>query len=166
MRFATSRTASSRALASIFARSRRRRSLRQNPADRSMVRGRNGDWWGVVGSGCVRDACSSPAFGGTPTVRLAFRSGRRDPYWDLDGRAARKERRHRRLVASTVVVLAVAILALVMLRLGSRDTTTFLSGPQSAVIVTSLAADTVACCLIFASASRRRTSLRRYDEVA
>ena len=99
-------------------------------------------------------------------MRLSLPSGRRDPYWDLDGRAARNERRHRRLVALTVVVLAVAILALVMLRLGSRDTTGFLSGPQSVVLVTSLAADAVACCLIFASASRRRASLRRYGEVA
>ena len=104
------------------------------------------------------------AFGGTPTVHLSFRPGRRDPYWDLDGRAARNERRHRRLVTLTVVVLAAAILALVMLRLESWDTTRFLSVPQSVVVVTSLAADVVACCLIFASASRRRASFRRFDE--
>lgn len=99
-------------------------------------------------------------------MRLSFRPGRRDPYWDLDGRAARKERRHRRLVAFTVVVLAAAILALVMLRLESLDMTRLLSGPQIGVVVTSLAADAVACCLIFASASRRRASLRRYGEAA
>jgi hypothetical protein len=63
-----------------------------------------------------------------------------------------------------VAVLAAAILALVMLRLESLDTTRFLSGPQGVVVVTSLAADAVACCLIFASASRRRASFRRYDE--
>ena len=97
-------------------------------------------------------------------MQLSFRAGRRDPYWDLDGRAARKERRHRRLVAITVVVLAAAILALLMLRLGSLDTTRFLSGPQIVVGVTSLAADAVACCLIFASASRRRASFRRDGE--
>lgn len=99
-------------------------------------------------------------------MQLTFRPGRRDPYWDLDGRAARKARRHRRLVAFAVVVLAAAILALVMLRLESRDTTRLFSGPQSVVVVTSLGADAVACCLIFASASRRRASLRRYGETA
>ena len=98
-------------------------------------------------------------------VQLSIRLGRRDPYWDLDGRAARNERRHRRLVTFAVVVLAAAILALVMLRLGSWDTTRSLSGPQSVVVVTSLAADAVACCLIFAGASRRRASFRRYAEV-
>ena len=98
-------------------------------------------------------------------MQLPFRPDRRDPYWDLDGRAARIERRHRRLVTFTVVVLAAAILALVMLRLESLDTTRFLSGPQIGVVVTSLATDAVACCLIFASASRRRVSFRRYDEV-
>jgi hypothetical protein len=67
-------------------------------------------------------------------------------------------------VTFTVVVLAAAILALVMLRLGSWDTTRFLSGPQILVVVTSLAADAVACCLIFASASRQRASFRRYGE--
>jgi len=97
-------------------------------------------------------------------VQLSFRPGRRDPYWDLDGRAARKERRHRRLVTLTVVVLAAAVLALVMLRLESMDTTRFLSGPQIVVAVASLATDAVACCLIFASASRRRTSFRRHGE--
>ena len=98
-------------------------------------------------------------------MRLSFRPGRRDPYWDLDGRAARTERHRRRLVAITVVALAVAILALVMVRLGSSDTSRFLSGPRSVVIVTSLAADAVACCLIFAGASRRKASFRRYAEV-
>ena len=58
-------------------------------------------------------------------MQLSFRHGRRDPYWDLDGRAARQERRHRRLVTFTVVVLAAAVLALVMLRLESWDTTRF-----------------------------------------
>jgi len=123
--------------------------------------GTGGGLWALDEFGIV---ALEPRIGGAPTVQLSFRHGRRDPYWDLDGRAARTERRHRRLVASTVVVLAVAILALVMLRLGSRDTTTLLSGPQSVVIVTSLAADAVACCLIFASASRRRASFRRYGE--
>ena len=98
-------------------------------------------------------------------MHLSLRRGRRDPYWDLDGRAARTGRRRRRLVTFAVVVLAAAILALVMLRLQSWDTTRFLSGAQISVVVTSLAADAVACCLIFAGASRRRASIRRYGQV-
>src|SRR5687768_9166351 len=131
-----------------------------------MVRGGNGDRWGVVGSRGVGDCCCEPLSRGTHAVQLSFRLGLRDPYWDLDGRAARKGRRHRRLVTFTVVVLAAAILALVLARLASADTTRLLSGPQSVVVVTSLAGDAVACCLIFAGESRRRASLRRFAELS
>ena len=123
--------------------------------------GTGGGLWALDEFGIV---ALEPRIGGAPTVQLSFRHRRRDPYWDLDGRAARQERRHRRLVTLTVVVLAATVLALVMLRLESWDTTRYLSGPQIVVAVTSLAADAVACCLIFASASRRRATFRRYGE--
>jgi hypothetical protein len=98
---------------------------------------------------------------GRPTVHIAVRAGRRDPYWDLDGRAVRRDRRRRQLVTSTVIVLAIAILGLVLARLAAIETTTLLTGPRSVIVVSSLAGDAIACCLVFAADLRRRAFLRQ-----
>jgi hypothetical protein len=97
-------------------------------------------------------------------MRILFRGRRRDPYWDVDGRAARNGRRRRRFVGSIVVVLSAIILALILARLPSVDATAFVSGPSRPVLLTSLAGDVVACWLIFARESHRRRALRRYAE--
>jgi hypothetical protein len=98
-------------------------------------------------------------------MHISFRSRRPDPYWDLDGRAARDGRRQRRFVGSIVVVLSAVILALTLARLPSVDATALVSGPSRPIMLASLVGDAVACCLIFTSELHRRRALRRYGEL-
>jgi DNA-binding transcriptional LysR family regulator len=98
-------------------------------------------------------------------MHIPFRSRRSDPYWDLDGRAARDARRQQRFVGSIVVVLSAVILALIVARLPSVDATALVSGPSRPVVLISLAVDAMACCLIFARDSRRGRALRGYGEL-
>ena len=90
---------------------------------------------------------------------------RRDPYWGLDGRAARGNRRRRHIVASIVVMLCAGILALTLARLASIDGAALLRGPNSLLVAASLGADAVACCLIFAGDARRRDALQAFGEL-
>jgi len=98
-------------------------------------------------------------------MHIPLRSRRGDPYWDLDGRAARYARRQQRFVGSIVVMLSAVILALIIARLPSVDATALVSGPSRLVVLTSLAVDAMACSLIFARDSRRGRALRRYGEL-
>jgi hypothetical protein len=99
-------------------------------------------------------------------MRIRFRSRRRDPYWDVDGRAARTHRRRRRFVGAIVIELSATILGLTVARLPSVDATALVTGPTQVLMLASLAGDVIACSLIFARELRRGRALRRYGELS
>jgi hypothetical protein len=98
-------------------------------------------------------------------VRLFVHRGRRDPYWGLDGPAARSSRRRHRFTASLVILLSGAILILILARLPSVNAATLLTGPSRLLVLASLAGDTVACCLVFARDLRRRRAMQEFGEL-
>jgi DNA-binding transcriptional LysR family regulator len=98
-------------------------------------------------------------------MHIPFRGRRSDPYWDLDGRAARDARRQQRIVGSIIVILSAVILALIVARLPAVDAAALVTGPSRPLVLTSLAVDVMACCLIFARDSRRGRALRTYGEL-
>jgi hypothetical protein len=81
-------------------------------------------------------------------------SRRRDPWWDLDGRSARRERTNRRVLGFVVVVLAATLLALILARLPAVDVHELVTGPRRTVIVGVLLADVAACLLLVAGRMR------------
>jgi hypothetical protein len=83
-----------------------------------------------------------------------------DPYYDLDGAAAQRERSEhtrRRVLWRVVVGLAAVLLVLILARLPSVDSSTLVRGYGQPFLFGSLVVIAVACVLIFAS-SRRRAS--------
>jgi hypothetical protein len=97
-------------------------------------------------------------------VKIRVRTEQRDPFWGLDGPAARGARRAHRVVAWAFYLLSAVILALVLARLVSVDPHALLGGGTRPVLLGSLAADALACVLVFAFARRRR-ALRFMGEV-
>jgi hypothetical protein len=80
-----------------------------------------------------------------------------DPFWGLDGRSARRERILRRILLGLVAVLAVALLAMMILRLEAIDARALVDGSHRAVLVGALLADVAACLLIVAGRLREPT---------
>ncbi len=97
-------------------------------------------------------------------MKIRVRAEQRDPFWGLDGPAARGARRARRVVAWAFYLLSAVILALVMARVMSVDPHALLGGGTRPVLLGSLAADALACVLVFAFARRRR-ALNRMGEL-
>ena len=83
---------------------------------------------------------------------------RHDPFWGLDGRSARHERTMRRILVGVVAVLAVALLAMMILRLEAIDARAVIGGPNRMVAVGALLADVAACLLIIAGRLREPTA--------
>ncbi len=80
---------------------------------------------------------------------------RRDPFWDMDGRSARRERTLRRLLLIVVALLATALLAMILARLPTVDVRELIVGPQRSVVVGALLADVAACLMIVAGRLRQ-----------
>ncbi len=78
---------------------------------------------------------------------------RRDPYWDLDGRSARRERILRRVLVLIVAILAAALLAMTIGRLTTIDAHALMTGHRTALIG-ALLADVAACLLLVAGRLR------------
>ena len=97
-------------------------------------------------------------------MKIRVRTKQRDPFWGLDGPAARGARRAHRLVAWAFYLLSAVILALVLARLASVDSHALLGGGSRPVVLGSLVADVLACSLVFAFARRRR-ALSRMGEL-
>jgi len=97
-------------------------------------------------------------------MHFPFLNQRRDPFWDIDGAAARYGRRKRRLVALIVMALSAVILALILVRVASVDAAAIITGPSRSLILASLVGDAVACCLVFARDAGRGRALRHYGE--
>lgn len=92
-------------------------------------------------------------------MQLPSRTLRRhDPFWDLDGKAARRSRYQRRFLRSGLVVLAAVFIALVVARLPSFDpqliTTNGNLRPVLAVALLLL----LLSCILVAAARIRTTS--------
>jgi hypothetical protein len=92
-------------------------------------------------------------------MQLPSRNLRRhDPFWDLDGKAARRSRYQRRFLRSGVVVLAAIFVAVVVARLPSFDpqliTTNGSLRPVLAVALLLL----LMSCILVAAARIRTTS--------
>ena len=69
---------------------------------------------------------------------------RRDPYWGLDGRAARRVRARRRIAGVVVVMLSAVLLALILARRPEVDARTVIAGWQRSVLLASLVAEVLA----------------------
>jgi hypothetical protein len=80
---------------------------------------------------------------------------RRDPWWDLDGRGARRDRVQRRLVGFVVVVLSATLLALILAALPRVDARSIVLGPDRPVVAAAALADIGACLLIVLHQVRR-----------
>ena len=82
-----------------------------------------------------------------------------DPYWDLDGSVAQRERRQRarhRANERLVMLLASTLLVLMLARLADIDARDLAYGSGQPVLVMSLGADAVACLLVLVHETRRR----------
>jgi hypothetical protein len=59
--------------------------------------------------------------------RLSFASRSHDPYWDLDGKGARRSRHQRRFVRWVVLLIVILTLAVLLTRLHAIDPTVLAS---------------------------------------
>ncbi|HEY3522894.1 MAG TPA: hypothetical protein VGK63_04265 [Candidatus Limnocylindrales bacterium] len=82
---------------------------------------------------------------------------RRDPFWDLDGRSARRERVLRRMLVVVVAALAATLLAMILGRLTSVDAHALMTGYRTALIG-ALLADVAACLLLVVGRLREPTA--------
>ena len=74
------------------------------------------------------------------------RSSRHDPFWDMDGKGARRLRMRRRFVRSAVALIGVLVLGLVIAQLRTIDPQYLISGegrPVLAGAVFALLASTI-----------------------
>jgi hypothetical protein len=102
-------------------------------------------------------------------IRLPTRLSRpreRDPYWDLDGFVARRERSQTarlHAIERLVMLLAATLLVLILAHLPEVNARDLVHGTGQPVLVTSLTADVVACMLVLVHQlrSRRPTFVRR-----
>ncbi|HET8784667.1 MAG TPA: hypothetical protein VFM38_03470 [Candidatus Limnocylindrales bacterium] len=73
---------------------------------------------------------------------------RRDPWWGLEGRSARTDRRRRRILGFVVVVLAATLLAMILARIPAVDAHEIVTGSSRSVVFGALLADVAACMLL------------------
>ena len=71
-------------------------------------------------------------------AHLSLPSRRRDPYWDMDGQAARRHRTKRRIVRYVTWILVIAAVALASLHLPSVDMEYLLRGEGRPVMAAGL----------------------------
>ena len=84
-----------------------------------------------------------------------------DPYYDLDGAAAKRERTERvrrRTLWRAVLGLSAMLLLLMLARLPQIDASSLVRGNGQALLLASLAVDAFACLLIFAKTRRNPLS--------
>jgi hypothetical protein len=79
---------------------------------------------------------------------------RRDPWWGLEGRSARTDRRRRRVLGLVFVVVSATLLGLILARLPAIDTQALVLGSGRTVVFGALVADVAACMLLVAGQMR------------
>lgn len=72
---------------------------------------------------------------------------RRDPFWDYDGKSARRQRSKQRVVRFLLAVLAIVFLAVVATNLPEVDQEFILTGPGRPILIGSLMVLLAACVL-------------------
>jgi flagellar biogenesis protein FliO len=93
-------------------------------------------------------------------LRLPFVPHHHDPFWDLDGAAARRSRSQRRFLNLGLALLAVLFLGFVVARLPAFDAQVLTtSGSLRPVLAIALLA-LLASCVLVGAARIRMTSMR------
>jgi hypothetical protein len=80
-----------------------------------------------------------------PQLSLA---GRHDPFWDVDGKGARRSRIRRRFVRASVALIAVLVVAVVVTRLPAVDPQYLVSGDGRPILAGALLALLAAMVLV------------------
>ena len=80
-----------------------------------------------------------------PQLSLA---GHHDPFWDMDGKGARRSRTRRRFVRAAVALIAVLVLALLVTKLPTMDPQYLVSGDGRPILAGALLALLAAMVLI------------------
>lgn len=127
----------------------------------AMTRARRTDFEAAC---ALRRVAGSLAGIGEPSAKGQPSRGR-DPYWDLDGTAARTQRRNRRVVRALVVALSAVILGSTLLHLPVIDAPTLVHGPTRPFLFTALATDALAAMLVFSHQVRRKRRYGTHDGV-
>jgi hypothetical protein len=72
--------------------------------------------------------------------QLTRSAGDHDPFWDLDGKGARRSRLRRRFVRSTVALIAILAIAVLVTRLPTVDPQYLISGDGRPIMAGALLA--------------------------
>lgn len=82
------------------------------------------------------------------------RAARHDPFWDLDGKGARRLRARQRVVQVLLALMAVSVLAVVVTHVPAVDAADLTQGSGRPALIGVLLAIVAACALVAATRFR------------